>query len=387
MNFTFINEFTPNDSEELVVDNPRPTGEDKGDQVQAPNSESKGAKAKKAKTGRGSRNKLAIFESDDEDHQPQSLSVRAYLHLETTSQQQGRSKKSNMVMIMKSTQCNPSIFTIYSSFKAFVREVASAAKTMTSNLTLSRLRWTFETTDGLPTKLLTDEVGFQAMLDAVQERTKGHTIFLYLPKPVDLEGDKSIKQARPPPNSPMTMFAAYGAYAKGEDYTPGSHGGSGLRTASTDYEGSTPSRSGPDPSFFTHQLPHPPPPPSYFHPPYYPYQYSYYPLSNAVHPPTAQPHPSSAPLVPAPETGSATDSYPSRGITTKHSVMLDAFCAKFVVSASDSEKLSELGYNPGNRIVESLTMGDWQSVGFTLLSWRTFLSHHRKFCDSIIAGT
>ena len=31
-----------------------------------------------------------IFESDDEDdHQPQSLSVQAYLHLETTSQQPG----------------------------------------------------------------------------------------------------------------------------------------------------------------------------------------------------------------------------------------------------------------------------------------------------------
>jgi hypothetical protein len=26
------------------------------------------------------------------------------------------------------------------------------------------------------------------MIDAVQERMKGHTIFLYLPKPIDLEG-------------------------------------------------------------------------------------------------------------------------------------------------------------------------------------------------------
>jgi hypothetical protein len=145
-------------------------------------------KAKKAKTSRGLRNKLAVFESDDEDHQPQSLSVRAYLHLETTSQQPGRSKKSNTVTVTKSTQCNPFIFTIDSSFKAFVRDIASAAKTTTSNLTLSRLRWKFETPASLPMKLLTDEVGFRAMIDAVQERTKGHTIFLYLPKPIDLEG-------------------------------------------------------------------------------------------------------------------------------------------------------------------------------------------------------
>ncbi|KIK40519.1 hypothetical protein CY34DRAFT_13647 [Suillus luteus UH-Slu-Lm8-n1] len=121
------------------------------------------------------------------------------------------------------------------------------------------------------------------------------------------------------------MFSAYSAYVKGKDYTPESHGGSRLCTASTDYENSMPSRSGPDPLFFMHQLPHAPPPPLYYHPPYYPYQYSYYPLPNAVHPPTAPPpHPSSAPSVPLLATGGVTDSY------------------------SSLEKLSKLGYNPGN---------------------------------------
>jgi hypothetical protein len=168
-----------------------PVGEDDDSDEQSRirlTGKSKGAvKAKKAKTTHRTRNKLAVFESDDET-QPQSLSVRAYLHLETTSQQQGRGKKTNMVTVTKSIQCNPFIFTVESSFKAFVREIASAAKTTTANLTLSRLCWKFETPASLPMKLLTDEVGFQAMLDAVQERSKGHTIFLYLPKPIDLEG-------------------------------------------------------------------------------------------------------------------------------------------------------------------------------------------------------
>lgn len=167
-----------------------PVSEDEGSngcQAQVSNGKSKAMKAKKVKTSRGTQNKLAVFESDDEN-QPQSLSVRAYLHLETTSQQPGRGKKLAMVTITKSIQCNPFIFTVESTFKAFVREVANAAKTTTTNLTLSRLRWKFETPASLPMKLLTDEVGFQAMLDAVQERTKGHTIFLYLLKPIDLEG-------------------------------------------------------------------------------------------------------------------------------------------------------------------------------------------------------
>ncbi|KAG1893143.1 uncharacterized protein F5891DRAFT_1196769 [Suillus fuscotomentosus] len=419
-----------------------------------------------------------------------------------------------MVTITKSIQCNPFIFTVESTFKAFVREVANAAKTTTTNLTLSLLHWKFETPASLPMKLLTDEVGFQAMLDAVQERTKGHTIFLYLPKPIDLEGppemsshrnamyyeddedssippernatmshkaqinalcqestkevmelerhypigshplfpdkriyaknglfweltslrldvwgaaistqsdpratydtppmsnhftkDKAIKPVRPPPNSSMTVFAAYGAYVKGEDYTSNrtpSHGetqtglnnhsdhDSGHSATLTDYQNSVPPRSGPDPLFFAHHpgLPHPhhlglphlhQPHPLYYHPPYYPYQYSYYPPPNAVHPPAVPPPPVAVPVT--------SDSYPSPGITMKHSVTLETFCAKFHVSGSDSEKLSKLGYNPGNRIVESLTTDDWQSVGFTMLSWRTFLSYHRKFCDAIIAGT
>ncbi|KAG1777541.1 hypothetical protein EV702DRAFT_1045283 [Suillus placidus] len=346
--YIFINEFAPDNLKGAIINSPRPTqaakkpqqghkqktealsepvGEDDDSDEQSrvrSTGKSKGAKAKKAKTSCRTCNKLAVFESNDET-QPQSLSVRAYLHLETISQQQGRRKKLTMVTVMKSIQCNPFIFTVESTFKAFVQEVASAAKTTMANLTLSRLRWKFETPASLPMKLLTDEIGFQAMLDAVQERTMGHTIFLYLPKPINLEGppemsslrdntyyeededssirpeqnmymfhkaqinamrqestkevvelerrypigshplfpnkhiyakngmfleltslclncqstqsdpratydmplmsnyftkDKAIKPARPPPGSSMTMFAAYGAYVKGEDYTP-----------------------------------------------------------------------------------------------------------------------------------------------------------------------
>jgi hypothetical protein len=114
---------------------------------------------KKAKTRQGARNKLAVFENSDDDEQPQALSVRAYLHLETTSQQPGCGKKPATVTT-KSSHCNPFIFTIDTSFDAFIQAVANAAKTTTMNLTVSRLRWKFETPASLPMKLLTDEVGF-----------------------------------------------------------------------------------------------------------------------------------------------------------------------------------------------------------------------------------
>jgi hypothetical protein len=118
---------------------------------------------KKAKTRQGARNKLTVFENSDDDEQPQALFVRAYLraylHLETTSQQPSRGKKSAAV-ITKSSQCNPFIFTIDTSFDAFIQAVANAANATTMNLTVSRLRWKFETPASLPMKLLTDEVGF-----------------------------------------------------------------------------------------------------------------------------------------------------------------------------------------------------------------------------------
>ncbi|KAJ8584983.1 hypothetical protein M405DRAFT_844819 [Rhizopogon salebrosus TDB-379] len=364
-------------------------------------------------------------------------------------------------------------------------------------------------------KLLTDEVGFQAMLDAVQERTKGHTIFLYLPKPIDLEArwkppevssragrsnityeddedpsvpadhtafshkaqinhlrqesskevtglehrypignhplfpnkriyakggmfweltslrldvwaaaihqstndnpratydappmsnhftkDKAIKPSRPPPNAPTTVFAAYGAYHKGQDYIPPTemhertqgtfaddYRLSQCSSAMSDYD--MPhiyARPGSirDPPLLAHGFPGLPPPAPFYHPAYYPYQFPgpYYPTPNVV-----QPQPSPAPQAAAPATSTVSDSYPSPGITMKHSVTLEAFCTRYLISAADSEKLSKLEYNPGNRIVETLTVADWQSAGFTVLSWRTFLSHHRKFCDAIIAGT
>ncbi|KAG2337518.1 hypothetical protein BDR05DRAFT_1005002 [Suillus weaverae] len=141
--YIFINEFAPDNLKGTIINSPRPTqaakkpqrgqkrktealsdpvGEDDDSDEQSrvrSTGKSKGAKAKKAKTSLRTRNKLAVFESDDET-QPQSLSVRAYLHLETTSQQQGRGKKPTMVTVMKSIQCNPFIFTVESTFKAFV---------------------------------------------------------------------------------------------------------------------------------------------------------------------------------------------------------------------------------------------------------------------------
>ncbi|KIK95151.1 hypothetical protein PAXRUDRAFT_141363 [Paxillus rubicundulus Ve08.2h10] len=96
------------------------------------------------------------------------------------------------------------------------------------------------------------------------------------------------------------------------------------------------------------------------------------------------PHP---PLAPKTHNNNIPSEFPSPGVTTKHAITLDQSCAKYNISASDSEKLAVLEYVPVNCIVELLTDTDYEKVGFGVLGWRTFLSHHCKFCSSIVAGT
>jgi hypothetical protein len=135
--FTFVNEFALKEGPAPASNNSKRGRKRKIDATSADhgvNTEQASSKgAKKAKTRRGPRRKLAVFETSDDEEEPQALSVRSYLHLETTSQQPSRGKKP-VVVITKSTQCNPFIFTIDTTFNAFIRAVANAAKTSTANL-------------------------------------------------------------------------------------------------------------------------------------------------------------------------------------------------------------------------------------------------------------
>ncbi|KAG1718499.1 hypothetical protein EDB19DRAFT_1983441 [Suillus lakei] len=182
----------------------------------------------------------------------------------------------------------------------------------------------------------------------------------------------------------MPAFGAYHAYLNGHDYNSGTNN-NGLTRANPGDRGLSSAlqynmHPQADPAFFSQRPPLPPPgpPAQYYHPLFYQYPYQY-------HPPYAPLHPVQPPAAPSAQLSSS--EYPSPGVITKHSVTLESFCSKFLVSPSDSEKLTKLGYSPGNHVVESLVETDWISVGFTVLGWHTFLSHHHKFCDAIIAGT
>ncbi|KIK98110.1 hypothetical protein PAXRUDRAFT_805261 [Paxillus rubicundulus Ve08.2h10] len=59
----------------------------------------------------------------------------------------------------------------------------------------------------------------------------------------------------------------------------------------------------------------------------------------------------------------------SPSATMNYTVSLEKFCSIYKISASDQEKLTRLGYMPGNRVVESLLDADWQQVSFSVVGW------------------
>ena len=147
----------------------------------------KPAALKKKKKGAS---KTVIFDIDEDEEVAESplQSITAHLHLETLVEVVGRTHgKSVTTTSTKLTQCPPFIFTVKDSFNSFIDAVVDAAQTMPWHLTTSCLRWHFETPANLQPKLLTNEVGYTAMINAVKSRRKDQVIFLYIPQPVSHE--------------------------------------------------------------------------------------------------------------------------------------------------------------------------------------------------------
>ena len=69
-----------------------------------------------------------------------------------------------------------------------------------------------------------------------------------------------------------------------------------------------------------------------------------------------------------------------------HDVSLSDFCTKYWLSAHTKERLEELDYLPGNKVVESLSEADWKEAGLSVLASHSFLAAHLDFCEAIGTG-
>ena len=72
--------------------------------------------------------------------------------------------------------------------------------------------------------------------------------------------------------------------------------------------------------------------------------------------------------------------------TMSHDVSLSDFCTKYWLSTHTKERLEELNYLPGNKVVESLSEADWKEAGLSVLASCSFLAAHLNFCEVIGTG-
>ena len=77
----------------------------------------------------------------------------------------------------------------------------------------------------------------------------------------------------------------------------------------------------------------------------------------------------------------------SPGVALRLKVSLVEFCDKYEISESNREKLKELEYIPGDKLVEKLGDAEWRGIAkFSVLGWQGFLAAHQQFLLDVKEG-
>jgi hypothetical protein len=129
------------------------------------------------------------------------------------------------------------------------------------------------------------------------------------------------------------------------------------------------------------------------YPPPPPWMYGHYPMPGPF-PPLPYPPFANYPAPPYGQQAGAIPSWPpketpvsSPATALKLGVPLSEFCARYNISKSDEDKLSQLEYKPGNNDVTTLTSEDWKGANFSVLGWKAFIVAHKQFIRDVRDGS
>ena len=125
-----------------------------------------------------------VDHSEVEDKKP-LLEISGHLFLETTTLvPAGRGRGKQPSTVTQSMQCDTFIFTNRNSFNDLGKMLAVAAQMSAESLTLSWLHWKYEAPARGERKLVSNEVGFKAMMKSIEKKKGDAVVFFYLPKPI-----------------------------------------------------------------------------------------------------------------------------------------------------------------------------------------------------------
>jgi hypothetical protein len=131
-----------------------------------------------------SRPKTAVFESssEDEDLDPPKKFI-VYIDIEgpkpTVTTSRSKTPSAPALTIKK----GPFFHHTNESFALFKQRIATETPCNVKLLVISQLNWKFDKPLGAPRRLMTNDVGYDAMLSSVNEKKGDCVVFVYMPPP------------------------------------------------------------------------------------------------------------------------------------------------------------------------------------------------------------
>jgi len=146
-----------------------------------PKSNLKSKEMKKSKP----KSKTDIFEEDDEDGDCEpSQTITVHLFIESViSSAPPKSRAKSTSSTTKTLQRGPFFHDTVDGFDTLKRNLAKITPCAIESLIIAKLQWKFETPLGGFRKLLTNEVGYNAMISAVKGKKGDVAVFVYMPPP------------------------------------------------------------------------------------------------------------------------------------------------------------------------------------------------------------
>jgi hypothetical protein len=155
---------------------------------------SKRAKKPSSKTKQTKRKTDILEISDDEDQVPKDQvpkPITVYLFIESSTPPAASSTKSRgksaTSSSLKTIQRAPFIHNSNEDFSAFCRAIAKNTPCHLDTINTTKLQWRFETPQNGQRKLVTNQIGYEAMISAAKLKKGGAVIFVYMPPPAKPE--------------------------------------------------------------------------------------------------------------------------------------------------------------------------------------------------------
>ena len=130
--------------------------------------------------------KTDVFDEEEDDEPSKQITIHLFIESTVSTTTKSRSKTA-VSSATKTLQRGPIFHDTADSFDVLQTTIAKLAPCAVKNLVVSKIQWKFETPLGGLRKLLTNDIGYNAMVSATKAKKGDVAIFVYMPPLVKVE--------------------------------------------------------------------------------------------------------------------------------------------------------------------------------------------------------